>query len=102
MAARTKHRLNCFCARRPLLAMYGRDERGRTYIHVKVFKQRRVFAEFIVFGGEVAINCRECFRWHRIVFRSLPDNRADLREMHPPIEVVQEEVNDSATADQPG
>lgn len=95
---RTKHRLNCFCSRRPLLAMYGLDSRGRPYVHIKIYKQRRIYADFIAFGGEVAISCRECVRWHRIVFRNSSDGRADLSEMPaPPVEAQQqEEVNDGA------
>src|SRR4051812_42907939 len=90
---RTKHRLNCFCARRPLLAMYGRDSKGRTYVHVKVFKQQRIFAEFVVYGGEVAIACRECLRWHRIVFKK-ETQQAELRETHTPIETTSKEGRD--------
>jgi len=66
--------------------MYGIDSKSRPYVHVKVFKQRRVFAEFIAFGGEVAINCRECFRWHTIVFRTSSD-KAELLETEVPVEV---------------
>jgi hypothetical protein len=86
----TKHRLNCFCSRRPLLAMYGIDQRGRPYVHIKVYKQRRVFAEMLVVGGEVSISCRECVRWHRIVFKSSVDGRAELRATEPPTQVEQE------------
>lgn len=89
-AVRTKHRLNCFCSRRPLLAMYGVDERSRPYVHVKVYKQQRIFAEFIAWGGEVAVACRECLRWHKIVFK-MQGGKAELRETPPPTEVQQEE-----------
>lgn len=92
---RTKHRLNCFCIRKPLLAMYGLDSRGRLYVHVKVFKQQRVFADLIAFGGEVAINCRECFRWHTIVFKS-SSGKAELRETEVPPEVEEEKLDDCA------
>lgn len=87
---RTKHLLNCFCSRRPLLAMYGRDDKGRTYVHVKAFKQQRIFVEFIAYGGEVLILCRECRRWHRIVFKK-ETHQAELREMQAPAEVTPRE-----------
>lgn len=86
MTDTTKHRLNCFCSRHPLLAVYGVDARGRPYIHIKVYKQRRVFAEFVAYGGEVAVCCRECVRWHRIVIRN-PTEKAELLEVQPPAEV---------------
>ena len=82
--ARTKHPLHCFCSRHPLLAMYGIDDRSKPYVHVRVFKQRRIFAELIAHGGDVSICCRECFRWHRIIFRT---QRAELREIAVPDEV---------------
>lgn len=85
----TKSRLNCFCARRPLLAVYGVDERGRVYVHVKVYKQRRVFAEMLVLGGTVLMSCRECLRWHKVIFRT--DNKAELHETQAPREIKSEE-----------
>lgn len=79
--------------------MYGLDPRKRPYVHVKVYKQRRVFAEFIAYGGEVAISCRECLRWHKIVFKSQGGHKAELREMSPPSEAqYQEETNDGANS----
>lgn len=67
--------------------MYGIDEKGRPYVHIKVFKQARVFSEFIAYGGEVALKCRECVRWHRIVFRNQTD-KAELHEVQQPAEVI--------------
>lgn len=69
--------------------MYGVDERGRLYVHVKVYKQRKVFAETISRGGVVEINCRECYRWHTVTFRQ--NNLAELDEIDPPAEVSKEE-----------
>lgn len=67
--------------------MYGRDKVGRPYVHIRVFKQHRVYGEFIVYGGEAKIKCRECLRWHTIVFRGAADSKAELRESPPPDEV---------------
>lgn len=70
-----RHELRCFCSRSPLLAVYGIDKDGRLFIHVKIFKQRRIYGELLFKGGEVSLKCRECYRWYRIFIRdgsSLP------------------------------
>lgn len=59
--------LRCFCRRRPLLALCGRDTKtGEPFVHVKVFKQDRIFAEVVATEGTVSIRCRECLRWFRV------------------------------------
>jgi hypothetical protein len=68
--------------------MYGVDERGKVYVHIKVYKQQRVFAEMLVHDGDVKIGCRECIRWHRIVFKK--DNQAELEETQVPAEIKPE------------
>lgn len=79
---RTSNELRCFCSRQPLLAVYGLDERGGLYVHVKIYKQARIYGEVVVTGGVVRLHCRECLRWHRVVLR---DSRAPvLREITPP------------------
>lgn len=73
-----KHQeLRCFCSRHPLLATYGIDSKGRLYVHVRVFKQARLFGEVIAFG-DVKLHCRECLRWHTVVIKQAGD--AELRE----------------------
>ena len=59
--------------------MYGVDEKGSLYIHVKIFKQRRIFGEVLVTGGTVTLRCRECLRVHTVVIRQ--PNRAVLKEV---------------------
>lgn len=81
---RTKHELRCFCSRHPLLAMYGVDETGRLYIHCRVYKQNKVYGDWIAYGGKVKMLCRECLRWHMIVFKN---DRAELTESPVPPEV---------------
>lgn len=83
----TKNELRCFCSRAPLLAMYGLNEQGRTYVHIKVYKQRRIYGESIHYGGEVRIKCRECLRWNVILFVSPDKDQAVLRESATPPEV---------------
>jgi hypothetical protein len=80
-----RHEMRCsFCSRSPLLAMYGIDFDGRLFIHVRVYKQRRIFAEMMYKGGEVSIVCRECLRWHRITIR---DSVPALEEVEKPVEL---------------
>lgn len=79
-----RRELRCFCSRGPLLAMYGVDVDGKLFIHVRVYKQHRVFAETLCKGGEVAILCRECLRWHRITIR---DSAPALEEVEKPVEL---------------
>lgn len=67
---KTTNELRCFCGREPLLATYGVDENGQLYIHVKIFKQRRIFGEILITeGGKVSLHCRECLRWHVVRIR---------------------------------
>lgn len=65
---KTKHQLRCFCSRSPLLAVYGLDDNQKLYLHIKIYKQDRIYGEVLVTDGTVKIHCRECLRWHRIVF----------------------------------
>jgi hypothetical protein len=67
--------IRCFCSSKPLLAKTGRDSRGRTFLHVKVFKQRRLYTEIMALSGVVRICCRECFRWHEVVIRDPLERR---------------------------
>lgn len=65
----TEHDLRCFCGRTPLLAIYGLDEQGDLFIHVRVFKGKRLYHESVHVGGIVKLRCRECLRWHRVLIR---------------------------------
>lgn len=95
----TSNALRCFCRRQPQLAKYGVDDRGRTFVHVKIFKQSKVYGEVIHYDGEVKIRCRECFRWNIIIFRSAKD--AVLQETQPPEELdTPDMVGTSASARQ--
>lgn len=74
---RTKNKLNCTCRHKPLLAMWGKDTDGKPYVHVKVFKGGRLYAE--VFSKHtIQITCRDCFRKLNIIIR--PD-RAELTRL---------------------
>lgn len=78
-----KQELRCFCSRRPLLGTYGMSYRGELYVHVKIWKQRRLFGEVMVTGGRVQLRCRECLRLHTVVIRQ--PNRAVLKEISDPL-----------------
>jgi hypothetical protein len=86
--SRTSNELRCFCARSPLLATFGLDEKGKLYVHVKIYKQRRVFGEVLVTEGKVQLKCRECLRWHTVIIRE-PGTAALRPEQFPPA-VVEE------------
>lgn len=83
MARTTKHQLRCVCSRKPLLAVYGLDARGKLYVHVKVYKQDRLYGEVLVTGGTVKLHCRECLRWHTVVIRTR-DNVVLQEDKEPP------------------
>lgn len=70
MRHRTKHELRCFCRGEPLLATYGVDRERRLYVHIKVYKQGKVYGEIIATGGPLSIRCRNCLRWHKVMFRA--------------------------------
>ncbi len=77
-----RHELRCYCRTTPLLALYGLNEDGKLYIHLRVYKASRIFGEIVVTGGECKIRCRECLRWYTVTIRQ-PDI-AVLTETPPP------------------
>lgn len=59
--------VRCFCSRRPLLAVAGRDTKtGHGFVHIKSWKGGRLYVEAIVTQGVAHIRCRECLRWHTV------------------------------------
>ena len=46
--------------------MYGINSDGKVYIHIKIYKQGRVFGETYHVDGTVLMRCRNCMRWHRV------------------------------------
>lgn len=59
--------IRCICARKPLLAVYGVDREGKPFIHVKVYKQSRLYAELFIDGNATCrIRCRECLRLQKV------------------------------------
>jgi hypothetical protein len=85
MRTKTRNPLRCVCSRRPLLGIYGLDEEGKRYIHIKAYKQDRIIAEVVAYGT-CEIHCRECLRWFRFNFTgvSLPFVPPVLTEINPP------------------
>lgn len=88
MQPQTRNELRCFCRRTPLLAVYGLDKHNKLYVHVKVFKNRRVYGEILVTKGDIKVRCRECMRWHTIEISS---GNAQLIETSAP-ELLSQEV----------
>lgn len=71
MRQQTRNELRCFCRRQPLLATYGLDERRKIYVHIKIYKNRRIYGEIIVEeGSKIKLRCRECLRWYTVIIRS--------------------------------
>lgn len=79
----TRNDLRCFCERRPLLATYGIDTEGKIYIHIRIWKQQRIFGEILITGGVVKIHCRECKRWHTVTIRD--ETEARLKVIKTPL-----------------
>lgn len=84
------------CRHAPLLAVYGLDRVGRLYLHIKVYKQDRIFGNFVLRGGPVELQCRECFRWHVINFRN---DQPVMEETRTPTEVRPRTNDDTVTAE---
>lgn len=70
MRVKTKKRCECVCSRHPLLAYYGVDENDKPYVHVKVYKQERLYGEWFMQDGVCNVRCRDCYRWTKIVFKN--------------------------------
>ena len=76
---RREKELRCFCTRTPLLATYGIDKKGVLFLHVKIWKARRIFGELVVEGGVTKIRCLDCLRWHKV---RIVNDKARLQETH--------------------
>lgn len=88
-----REQIRCFCSRKPLLAMYGKGEDGEPYIHILVYKQRRIYGDIHIDGdANCRIRCRECLRVHRI--RIITRRRR--------LELEQEVIDGAADTDVPG
>lgn len=86
---KTSHPLRCLCSRAPLLATYGLEADGEPYVHVKVYKQRRIYGNIVLSGGgNIRMQCRECFRWYRvdIIGQLIGLERLDNISPEPPAE----------------
>jgi len=66
--------LRCGCSRRPILAFYGRDRKGALYVHIKIYKARRIYGEVLTTSGNIKIRCRECLRWYTVTINPTANN----------------------------
>lgn len=71
-----------------MLATYGLNKHGKMYVHVKIYKQRRVYGEVLITEGRVQLHCRECLRWHTVIIRE-PGKAALQLEQYAPSVVEQ-------------
>jgi len=59
--------IKCDCARKTVLAHYGRDEStGEAIVHVRSWRNNQIHVDVVVTSGVVRILCRSCGRYHRI------------------------------------
>ena len=62
-----KLEVRCFCRRKPLLAICGRDTKsGEPFIHIRSAKGDKLNVEVVITSGTARVRCRECERWHKI------------------------------------
>lgn len=97
---KSRNELRCFCRRRPLLAVYGLDSHNNVYVHIKVYKNRRIYGEVLVMqGSKISIHCRECLRWYtldvgasspKLVETSAPESIAQDMDYRPMVEPTPE------------
>lgn len=83
MKPESKHPLRCTCRSSPLLAYYGRNERGQAYIHVASFKNKQPLSQ-IYTTDPVSIWCRVCGRWWNIQVKN-NNLTAEKRMSAPPV-----------------
>lgn len=69
MRPRSSYEYKCDCRHHPLLAIYGREEGGALYVHVRVYKNKKLYAE-VYTNHDIKIMCRECKFWREIVIRN--------------------------------
>lgn len=76
-----KNEIRCICSRRPLLARYGVGPDGSPFIHIKIFKQSRIYGEvFVSADAVVRIRCRECLRLQKVrIISGRPEIEEDKR-----------------------
>ena len=81
--------LRCFCSGHPILAVVKLDSRRHPFVHIKVYKGRRIYAEIVFSRGDMRVRCRDCYRWHQIriiqehaVLEDVPDGE-DLVDLIP-------------------
>lgn len=79
----SKYPLRCTCPTSPLLAYYGRNERGRAYVHVASFKNKQPLSQ-VYTTDPVSIWCRVCGTWWNIFVKN-EKLTAEERMSAPPV-----------------
>ena len=71
--ARGEVELRCACSNHTLLGVGYRDPRtGEARLHIKIFKQSRVFGEVVITAGSAHIRCRDCLRYTKVTIKRVP------------------------------
>lgn len=60
--------IRCECSARPILGIF-RVEDSYWVFHIKVHKQKRLYAELMVEEGVIRLRCRACERWFRLTVK---------------------------------
>jgi len=78
-----KGEIRCFCSRAPLLGVFGVNTQGEPFIHIKVWKQKRLYTELVLSGksAKISMKCRNCYRWYNIFITD--SNTAQMVETTP-------------------
>lgn len=58
--------IRCICTARPILAIARVSSSGTRYVHIRIYKQRKVYGEIVIEEGLVRMKCRSCGHWYSL------------------------------------
>ena len=61
--------IRCICAVHPILAIARVSSTGTRFVHIRIYKQKKIYGEIVVESGLVRIRCRSCGRWYSLHVR---------------------------------
>lgn len=61
--------IRCICTARPILAIARASTAGTRFVHIKIYKQKKIYGEIVIEEGLVRIRCRSCGRWYSLHVR---------------------------------
>jgi len=83
MKPESRHPLRCTCRTQPLLAYYGRNNRGRAFVHVASFKNKRPISQ-VYSTAPISVWCPVCGKWWNIFVKN-EKLTAEERQSAPPV-----------------